>query len=122
MKVVLGSCLSSASSTPQPLARDGRAVAHRLELGPHHVLGHLGVADDGAEAAVGSGHDALAIGDGAHGPLQPLGDHLRVLDVVVRRLDHAAHQGHAIGQLLCAERVDLVAVARIGEGQAERTG
>src|SRR6188508_327987 len=110
------------SSTPEPLARDRRAVAHRLELGPDHVLGHLGVADDGAEAAIGPGHDALAVADGAHGALQPLGDHLRVLDIIVRRLDHAADQGHAIGQLLGPERVDLVAVTRVGEGQAERTG
>src|SRR5215475_8792888 len=87
-------------STPEPPARDGRTVAHRLELGPDHVLGHLGVADDGAEAAIGSGHDALAVADGAHGALQPLGDHLGVLDIVVRRLDHAADQDHAIGQLL----------------------
>ena len=36
--------------------------------------------------------------------------------------DHAAHQGHAIGQLLGAEGVDLVAVTRVGEGQAEGTG
>ena len=36
--------------------------------------------------------------------------------------DHAADQGHAVGQLLGAEGVDLVAVTRIGEGQAERTG
>src|SRR4030095_3252922 len=57
----------------------------------------------------------------ATAPLQPLGDHLRVLDVVVRRFDDAADQGHAIGQLLGAEGVDLVAVTRIGEGQAERT-
>src|SRR5580704_935281 len=100
-QLLAGLLAGAASSAPEPLAGDGRAVAHRLELGPHHVLGHLGVADDGAEAVIGSGHDALAVADGAHGALQPLGDHLRVLDVVVRRLHHAADQGHAIGQLLC---------------------
>src|SRR5689334_3504072 len=44
--------LRIGSSTPESLACDCRAVTHRLELGPDHVLGHLGVADNGAETAI----------------------------------------------------------------------
>src|SRR5580704_4394178 len=65
-QLLAGLLAGAVASTPEPLAGDGRAIAHRLELGPHHVLGHLGVADDRAEAAIGSGHDALAVADGAH--------------------------------------------------------
>src|SRR5262249_48646114 len=51
---------------PQPLRRNVRALAHRLELQPYHRLDHPSTLGERAEPAVGRGDDALAVADHRH--------------------------------------------------------
>src|SRR5690348_10191334 len=96
---------------PQLPGRQLRALGHRLELGP----GDLGLDDVGrprerGEAAVGAGDDALAPDDLGVAD-EPLGDQLRMLDEVGRRVEHARDDHAIVRQADLAEHHPLVLVA-----------
>jgi hypothetical protein len=74
-------------------------------------------AGGGVEAAVGAGDHASRIAQRARRLLDPLRDHLRVLDVVGRRVDHAGHQHPVVGYTELRQRTVLVRVARIRHRQ-----
>lgn len=63
-------------------------LGHRLELRPHDRRIDIRGLRRGAEPAVGTGHDVLPPDERAV-PHQPLRDQVRMLDVVVRRVDDA---------------------------------
>jgi hypothetical protein len=100
--------------------RRGRgARKQRAQLGPHDARrDHLG-AGERPEAAVGGGDDPLA---GAHGldhPHDAIGHDLRVLDVVGGRVDHPGEDQHGVRRRYPLEDLDLVLVARVGQGQRQ---
>src|SRR6516164_8222153 len=91
---VLNSIESSAPSNSsrlaeQAAARYPRAVAQGAELGPNQLLGDTAQADGGLETAIGRGNDALWIAQRACGTLQPISDHLGMLDIIGRRVNRA---------------------------------
>src|SRR5215470_15586173 len=100
--MALGTSISSGAMGRLPLlpelpGRQPRALGHRLELGP----GDLGLdlvdrPRERREAAVGARDDALAPDDLGVAD-EALGDQLRVLDEVGRRVEHARDDHAVVG-------------------------
>src|SRR5471030_2958334 len=107
------------SLSPQPLGCDIRHLAAAPELGPDDVLGHHRVARESAEAAVARRDDPAAVAHGVDRLADAVGDHLGMLDVVGRRIDHARQQQEPGRQLGALQRRIFVLVAWIGELDAE---
>src|SRR5213083_3140772 len=57
----------------QPARRQIRALAQRAELLPHHLLGDVGHAGGGLEAAVGAGDEAAGVADRVRRALDAVG-------------------------------------------------
>src|SRR5437773_12350267 len=75
----------------EPARRQVRALAQCAELLPHHLLGDVGHAGGGLEAAVGAGDDPARVADGLRGAVDAVGAHLRVLAVAGGGVDHASY-------------------------------
>src|SRR5271156_2676663 len=106
---------------PQPAAGDRRTVGERAKFFPYDVFSHHRVARHGRKTAIGAGDDARRVA--AHDvdeQLDPIGDHLRVLDVIGGDVDHAGNQNHAPRRRLFLQCLPIMLVARIGAGKAQR--
>jgi hypothetical protein len=111
----------SCGACPQLRAGDACALREGTELRPGNRRHHGGRTSEGREAAVDACDDILAPHDVriAH---NALGDELRVLDEVGRRVDHARDEAFPVGQLHFFEDVPLVLVAGVGALEADRRG
>ncbi len=107
------------------LGQNNRSVARSapwrmaLQLLPHH--GRSDIADPGrrVEAAIGGRDDASGIADRPRRPLDAVGNHLLVLDVVARRVDHADDERHVVGEGMALEARVLVGVTSVRHRQDE---
>ena len=111
------------SGRQRPSSRsDARSAprAERAQLLPHDLVRHLAESRRGVEAAVGAGEDAPRVAHGDGGALEALGDHLGMLDVVRRRVDHAGDERRSAESRLRREHAVLVGVARVRHRQHER--
>ena len=64
--------------------------------------------------------NAFAIPHRVDRALDALGHHLRMLQMLGHVVDHARDQDHRVGQGVLAQRLVLVLVAGVGEGDVER--
>ena len=81
----------------QRFARHRRAVGKRLELQPAYVrIDRVKVGESG-KAAVSPG-DKIARADDVGKPLEPLSDHLGMLDIIGARVDNTRDEDLAFGQ------------------------
>ena len=101
------------SYSPQAAAGELGAFDQRAQLQIRDVGIHRAEAGERAETAVAAGDHALAA-DEVGVAADPLGDQLRMLDVVRRRADHAGNEDLVLGDLLLPEHRPLVRVTRIG--------
>src|SRR6266850_4742114 len=108
--------------TPQLLRCDPRALGHRLELGPCDLGLHLvDRPRERHESTIGAGDHPLASDDLGVAD-ETLGDQLRVLDEVGRRVEHPGNDHPVVGQADLAEHDPLVLVARVRPLEGERLG
>src|SRR5262245_54182625 len=107
-------------STPEPLGREVHHLTQRSEFRPYHSLLHQLRARERAEAAVDAGEHARAVADRGHRRGDAVGDHLRMLDDVRRRVDDAGQEQHVARERMLAERLQFVLMARARERQRER--
>ena len=91
---------SERAADHQSSRSDARSAPARraAELLPHQARRHVADAGGRVEPAVGAGDDAARVADRPRGPLDAVGDHLGVLDVVARRVDHPGDERHVVGQ------------------------
>src|SRR5687767_15212450 len=97
---------------PELVRGEPRALCQTGQLRPDDVGVHGRLADPGAEPAIGPGDDVLAT-DQPRVAADPLGDQLRVLDEVRRRIEDAGDDELARGKLHALEHPPLVRVPRI---------
>src|SRR5215472_8317573 len=69
---------------------------------------------EAGKSAVGSRYDATRVADRGRYPLQAIGYHLRMLDVVSRRVDYASDQLHAVREGIASEAFVLMCMAGVG--------
>src|ERR1700733_12379987 len=102
------------SVLPQFLAGEVGALAHRLELLPHHAVMDFGpVQRLRGEAAIGSRNHVVAA-DEIGKAQNALADQFGMLDDIAGMGDDAGAQHLAAGKLHRLEQVIFVLVARIG--------
>src|SRR5262245_26952055 len=94
---------------PELPRRAARAFGHAGELRPGDVRIDGRLADPRTEAAIGSSDDVLAA-DQTRVAADALGDQVRMLDEVGRRVEHARDENLAGGQLHALEQPPLVRV------------
>ena len=102
----------------KPLRGDPRALGHCRELGPHHVFGDPAHASRGVEAAIGAGHHASWVTDGARDVFEAVGDDLRMLKAR-QIVDDAGSDDLIVGEREFLQYAIFMLMPGIGEGQHE---
>src|SRR5437016_8124534 len=74
-------------SHPEPCRCNPRAVTQRTQLRPDDVLGDRAAAGGRVKAAIGAGDQPPRIAEHPRHLLEPIGDHLGMLDVVGDAVD-----------------------------------
>ena len=82
----------------KPLRGDPGALGHCRELGPHDVFGDPAHPGRGVEAAIGAGHHASRVADGARDVFEAVGDDLRMLDKARQIVDDAGGDDLIVGE------------------------
>ena len=111
----------SCGACPQLRAGDACALREGTELRPGNRRHHGGRTSEGREAAVDACDDILAPHD-VRIARDALGDELRVLDEVGRRVDHARDEAFPVGQLHFFEDGPFVLMTRVSALEADRRG
>src|SRR5215831_16431644 len=111
----------SGGAGPQLPAGDAGALRESTELRPGDRRYHSGRASEGCEAAVDASDDILAPHQ-VRVAYDALGNELRMLDEISRRIDHAWDDAFPVWQLHFFEDGPFVLVPGVGALKGDRRG